>query len=173
METKSIQNSEIDLIAGVISSKTLLEHWQGHRRLTRKTIEAFPEDKLYDYSIGGMRTFSELVMEMIGLAAPGIRGVAYGDWTFSEPVLDHSTPAPATKAEILQLWDLVTEYIDHLWPQIPEARFQEVESAFGQYENTIYATILYLIDNEIHHRAQGYVYLRSLGVQPPFFWARD
>jgi uncharacterized damage-inducible protein DinB len=120
-----------------------------------------------------MRTFSELVMEMIGLAAPGIRGVAYGDWTFSEPVLDHSTPAPATKAEILQLWDLVTEYIDHLWPQIPEARFQEVESAFGQYENTIYATILYLIDNEIHHRAQGYVYLRSLGVQPPFFWARD
>jgi hypothetical protein len=112
-------------------------------------------------------------MEMIGLAAPGIRGIAFGDWTFSEPVLDSSTPAPATKAEVLNLWDLVTEYINTLWPQIPAQRFNEVEAAFGMYENTIYNTILYLIDNEIHHRAQGFVYLRALGIQPPFFWDRS
>ncbi|WP_367868755.1 DinB family protein [Pedobacter sp. WC2423] len=28
------------------------------------------------------------------------------------------------------------------------------------------------MDNEIHHRGQGYVYLRSLGIEPPFFWDR-
>ncbi|RYD85889.1 MAG: damage-inducible protein DinB, partial [Sphingobacteriales bacterium] len=32
--------------------------------------------------------------------------------------------------------------------------------------------ILYFIDNEIHHRGQGYVYLRALGIEPPFFWER-
>jgi len=47
-----------------------------------------------------------------------------------------------------------------------------VEMAFGQYEGTNLSTILYLIDNEIHHRGQGYVYLRSLGIEPPYFWER-
>ena len=32
---------------------------------------------------------------------------------------------------------------------------------------------IYFIDNEIHHRAQGFVYLRALGIEPPFFWDRE
>jgi uncharacterized damage-inducible protein DinB len=32
--------------------------------------------------------------------------------------------------------------------------------------------ILYVVDNEIHHRGQGYVYLCALGVEPPPFWER-
>lgn len=172
METNNTAQ-ELAATTTVITAEALLDHWQGHRRLSRKVIEAFPEDQFYTFSIGGMRTYAELTMEMIGLAAPGIRGIAFGDWTFSDPVLDSSTPAPATKAEVLHLWDLVTEYIDTLWPQVPAQRFSEVEAAFGMYENTIYGTILYLIDNEIHHRAQGFVYLRALGVQPPFFWDRN
>ncbi|MCF0070129.1 DinB family protein [Dyadobacter sp. CY261] len=171
METNSTEK-EMATTTNVITAEALLEHWQGHRRLSRKVIEAFPEDQFYTFSIGGMRTYAQLTMEMIGLAAPGIRGIAFGDWTFSDPALDSSTPAPATKAEVLNLWDLVTEYINTLWPQIPPQRFTEVEAAFGMYENTIYGTILYLIDNEIHHRAQGFVYLRALGIEPPFFWDR-
>jgi uncharacterized damage-inducible protein DinB len=33
--------------------------------------------------------------------------------------------------------------------------------------------IQYVIDNEIHHRGQGYVYLRELGIEPPPFWERS
>ena len=33
--------------------------------------------------------------------------------------------------------------------------------------------ILYAVDNEIHHRAQGYVYLRSLSIEPPAFYDRS
>lgn len=171
METNNTAQ-ELAAPTTVITADKLLEHWQGHRRLSRKVIEAFPEDQFYTFSIGGMRTYAQLTMEMIGLAAPGIRGIAFGDWTFTEPNLDYSTPAPATKAEVLNLWDLITDYINTLWPQIPAQRFNEVEKAFGMYEDTITGTILYLIDNEIHHRAQGFVYLRALGVEPPFFWDR-
>ena len=35
------------------------------------------------------------------------------------------------------------------------------------------ALLLYVIENEIHHRGQGYVYLRSLGIEPPAFWDRS
>lgn len=151
----------------VITSEALLEHWQGHRKLTRKMIEAFPEDKIFTYSIGGMRPFSALVMEMLGMAVPGLKGVITGKW---EKFEDHVQPN--TKAEILNLWDDATHQINKLWPQISPHRFQEKDTAFGQWEGTGQFFIFYWIDNEIHHRGQGYVYLRSLGIEPPPFWDR-
>lgn len=33
----------------------LRDHWQGHRRKTRRVIEAFPVEALFNYSVGGMR----------------------------------------------------------------------------------------------------------------------
>ncbi|SFW25754.1 Uncharacterized damage-inducible protein DinB (forms a four-helix bundle) [Sinomicrobium oceani] len=155
------------LKALVIDSKSFLEHWQGHRRLTRRVIEAFPEKDLYSFTIGGMRTFSEMVMELIKIAKPGIAGVVSGTWK----EIDHM-PTPDTKEEILALWDEITESIDTLWPQITSSRFLEKDVAFGLYENYIYGSLLYFVDNEIHHRGQGYVYLRALGITPPPFWER-
>ena len=63
----------------IVSSDALLAHWQGHRGLTRKTIEAFPEDKLFTYSVGGMRPFAELVSEFLGMTIPGVAGIATGN----------------------------------------------------------------------------------------------
>ncbi len=80
METSSIESKNELASALVISPEQLLKHWQGHRGVTRKTIEAFPEDKLYNYSIGGMRPFATLVMEMLGMAVPGVKGVITGEW---------------------------------------------------------------------------------------------
>jgi len=44
--------------------------------------------------------------------------------------------------------------------------------AFGQWEGRGIDTIQYAINNEIHHRGQGYAYLRALGVEPSPFWER-
>lgn len=70
----------------VISSQELLDHWQGHRALTRRAIEAFPEEAFFSHTIGGMRTFAEMVMELLGIAAPGIREIATG---ISAPLNEH------------------------------------------------------------------------------------
>ena len=51
--------------AGFISPAALLKHWQGHRRLTRRMIEAFPDDKLFTFTVGGMRPFGELASEAL------------------------------------------------------------------------------------------------------------
>jgi uncharacterized damage-inducible protein DinB len=156
----------------VISSVQMLEHWQGHRSLTRKVIEAFPEDKLFNYAIGGMRPFAELVIEMTDLAGGGIEGIATGKWKTMDELGHVTGNFPTTKEGLLSLWDKITVQIDLLWKHVPASRFQEVELAFGAYEGTVYSTLLYIIDNEIHHRGQAYVYLRSLGVTPPPFWER-
>lgn len=151
-----------------LSSEDILKQWQGHRRLTRRVIEAFPEDKFFSFSVGGMRPFSELTMEFLKMAEPIARGVATGKWEeWSE-----GGSAPKTKAEILVLWDKATTALDEIWPTIPADRFGTVDKAFGQWEGRGIDTIQYAIDNEIHHRGQGYVYLRALGIEPPAFWDR-
>lgn len=157
----------------VITSQVFLRNWQAHRGLSRKVLAAFPEKELFEFSIGGMRPYNELVVEMAGLASAGMNGIVTGKWE-TTPGLDHFNKDVnlATKAELLDAWDEVTRQIDTLWPQIPAARFFETEAAFGQYPNTIINTLQYLFDNEIHHRGQGYVYLRALGIEPPAFWDR-
>lgn len=152
----------------VITAEELLSHWQGHRRVTRRVIEAFPEDKLFNFSTGGMRPFSAMVMEFIKMGAPVVRGVATGKW-----VSANDLPLPSTKAELLTLWDKATDEMNALWPTIPAERFAEIDKAFGQWESSGTSMILYAIDNEIHHRGQGYVYLRTLGIEPPAFYDRS
>src|SRR5690606_40346001 len=71
-ETKNAVQNE------VVTPDELLLHWQGHRALTRKTIEAFPEKEFFEHRIGGMRTFAEMCMELLGIAGPGIREIATG-----------------------------------------------------------------------------------------------
>ena len=150
----------------VIPTAALLEHWQGHRRLTRRVIDAFPEDKLLSFSIGSMRPFGAIAMELISIAEPMLRGTVTGNWErLSHP------PAPS-KSDILRLWDDSTAAIDRLWPQLSPERFDETMTAFGQYPGKVYDLLLYAIDNEIHHRGQGYVYLRALGIDPPPFYER-
>jgi len=152
--------------APIMTSQQFLEHWQGHRALTRRVIDAFTEEQLFNYSVGGMRPFSTLAMEFIGMAVPTLNGVITGKWAqFSEA-------KATTKAELLRQWDDTTSRINALWPTIPEGRFQEVDTAFGQWKMPIWDLLLYIRDNEIHHRGQGYVYLRSLGIEPPHFWER-
>ena len=152
--------------ATFITPEALLSHWQGHRRLTRRVIDAFPEDKLFTYSVGGMRPFGALALEMLTMAVPMVQGAISGEWNAS--MNRDSRP----KAEILRLWDESTSQLDALFPTIPVERFHQQLTAFGQYPGILHDLILYVIDNEIHHRGQGFVYLRALGIEPPPFYER-
>ena len=172
MKNNNAEIGEMTDRAVFITPQELLEHWQGHRRVTRKVIEAFPEDKLFTYSIGGMRPFAQLVIEMLVMEAPGIRGVAEGKWGNYETI-GASFSKARTRADLLRLWDEATVQINELWPRISPQQFHEKYKAFDTYDGYNYSHILYFIDNEIHHRAQGYVYLRSLGMEPPHFAIRD
>jgi uncharacterized damage-inducible protein DinB len=159
----------------LMTSAQLLEHWQAHRRLTRKTIKAFPETAFFEFSIGGMRSFAKLVSEIIDLSEYGIKGIVSGTWTPIYELPHHgSNKLPLdTQEEFLQKWDEVTAQINESWSSITPERFQTIEKAFGAFEASNFGSILYFIDNEIHHRAQGTVYLRSLGIEPPAFYDRS
>lgn len=151
----------------ILSTDALLAHWQGHRNLTRRVIEAFPEDQLFTFSVGGMRSFGEMAMELLSMAAPTARGIATGEW---ETSFDRE---PLPRADLLAKWDADTAAIAAWWKDIDAVRLQEEMTAFGQWPGIAHDLLLYVIDNEVHHRGQGFVYLRALGIEPPPFWERE
>jgi uncharacterized damage-inducible protein DinB len=155
--------------ATAVPVDAFLAHWLGHRRLTRRVIEAFPDDQLFTHSVGGMRPFGVLAMELVDIAGAMARGVATDEW---KTMAGHDKAAAIPKTELLRLHDESTAMIEEWWPRIPQERFTATMTAFGQYPGKVYDLMLYAIDNEIHHRGQGYVYLRSLGIAPPPFFER-
>lgn len=163
MSTETEQKQRV-----VITSDELLDLWQGHRGLTRKVIEIFPEKEFFSFNIGGMRPFADMVAELLAIAVPGIREIVTGE----TGALNEDLNDLKTKEAILKKWDEDTETLNTLWKKISVERFHDQIKAFGQYEGSVISTIHYYIDNEVHHRGQAYVYLRALGIEPPAFWDR-
>ena len=91
-----------------LNTAEFLEHWQGHRNLTRRVIETFPEKELFEFSVGGMRTFAELAKELLAIAAPGLKEIVNRE---SVP-FDEKSENIKTKADILKAWDESTEIIN-------------------------------------------------------------
>ena len=77
-------------------------------------IDAFPDDKLFTFSIAGMRTFGDLAMELQSMALPMARGLVTGEWNTS---FDRQ---PRPKRELLQMWDDATPQIEALWNYLLE-----------------------------------------------------
>lgn len=153
----------------IITPAELLAHWQGHLGLTRRTLELFPEESLFTFTPAPpMRSFGTMTLEILGMIRPTLEGFKNGgEWSTE---LDYKNVA--NKAELLEAWDETVAYLAETWPKIPASRLLEEEAAYGFPARSLFHLALYLIDNEIHHRAQGYVYLRLLGIEPPSFYQR-
>ena len=112
------------------------------------------------------------MIEFLKMARPIASGVATGKWAS----FDDNTAFPefpGTKAGLLKSWDEDTVALNRIWSTIPPHRFAEVDTAFGMWTGTGIWMILYAINNETHYRAQGYVYLRAMGIEPPPFYERS
>ncbi len=149
----------------LLSLDELYQHWQGHRRLTIRTLEAFPEDKLFSSQVGGMRSFGEMIGEIIGVESYTLTGILTGGWEWKQETLN-------TKAELLAALAKLEPQTKERWAKLTPERIEAVEKDGWGMTWANRERLLYMIENEIHHRAQGYVYLRILGIEPPAFWER-
>jgi uncharacterized damage-inducible protein DinB len=156
-------------MSSLVTPTSLLEIMEGNRRLTLRTIEAFPEEKLFRYSpVEPLRPFAEMVVEIIQIESAYMRGIATGEWRFPEPV------SFSTKQELLTNCEQVRAQTRAWWPSVTLERLLTVEPDpfFGGGPSSMFERLFYALENEIHHRAQGYIYLRELGIEPPAFYER-
>lgn len=161
--------SNLTQTEAAVTPADFLDHWQGHRRLTRRVIEAFPEDQLFTFNMAGMRPFGAMAWEAYGVAAYSLHALVTDDWKNTL----WQTPRSESKADLLAAWDDLTRQMDGQLPGVPPARYHEAKTlVWGPGSMPAWVAVIYAIDNEIHHRGQGYMYLRTLGTEPPAFYER-
>lgn len=157
-------------MANLLDLASLLEMFEGNRRLTLRVIEAFPEEALFQYRpVAVLRPFAEMVKEILDIEFDYMKGIALGEWSFGRVAQEANT-----KADLLATCHRVRERTRELWPRLTVDRLLQVEPdpLFGGPPQSHFERLVYALENEIHHRGQGYVYLRLLGIEPPAFYER-
>lgn len=143
---------------------------EGNRRLTIRVVEAFPEQELFGYAPAEpLRPFADMIKEILGIEDAYVRGAATGEWTYAPK---HG--GVTTKAELLAACEEVRGETRALWERVTAERLrtEEKDGFFGDFSQSNFDRFQYALENEIHHRGQGYTYLRMLGIEPPAFYER-
>ncbi|GIN73144.1 DNA damage-inducible protein DinB [Bacillus sp. J14TS2] len=152
-----------------ISKEEFMEILEGNRKLTIRIIEAFPEERLFQYKpVEPLRPFSEMVIEILNIEKAYMRGIALDEWEYS-----NAYEGVLTKEELLTACKDVRKQTQELWPSVTEETLsiKKKDPFFGGQQTHI-ERLQYALENEIHHRGQGYIYLRMLSIEPPAFYDR-
>jgi len=153
----------------LLTPESLLEMMEGNRRLTVRVVEAFPEEKLFSYKPAEpLRPFAEMVKEILDIEGGYMRGIALGEWVWAPRYKQVNT-----KQELLAACAELRSRTLELWPEVTVERLntEEKDPFFGGVQTHL-SRLTYALENEIHHRGQGYIYLRLLGIEPPPFYER-
>lgn len=146
--------------------------WEDNRRLTNKVAKTLVEtDAIDKVVVHGMRPFRELLLEIFTVEKWNISGLAYDKWDFITPPESLRTgPIEA----VLDFGNDIRIETRKSWEKIPFESLTKLRPSpnpFVPAGNAI-GWLTYALENEIHHRGQGYVYLRLLGQDPPAFYIR-
>jgi uncharacterized damage-inducible protein DinB len=156
-------------MSNVLTPAQLQEMFAGNRRLTIRTVAAFSEQDLFGYKPAeALRPFANMVKELLGMELAYVRGSATGEWGYAA-----AYPEVTTKQGLLDACEAVAAQASEWWPKITAERLLNVEEdgLFGGPQSNL-NRLIYALENEIHHRGQGYIYLRMLGTEPPAFYER-
>jgi uncharacterized damage-inducible protein DinB len=156
-------------MSNVLTPAQLQEMFEGNRRLTIRTVEAFSEQDLFGYKPAeALRPFADMVKELLGMELAYVRGTATGEWAYTS-----AYPEVNTKQGLLDACKAVAAQASEWWPKITAERLLNVEEdgLFGGPQSNL-NRLIYCLENEIHHRGQGFIYLRMLGTEPPAFYER-
>lgn len=146
--------------------------WEDNRRLTDRVAQAFVDAGAVDEKpVPGMRSFRQLLLEIWSMEQVYARGFATEDWRWEFLPESYGT-CPIEEA--MAFGAGIREETRRLWPTISiESLTKPRPTPFpGHPEGGGIEWMTYALENEIHHRGQGYVYLRLLGKEPPAFYLR-
>ncbi|OFW78409.1 MAG: hypothetical protein A2201_08765 [Alicyclobacillus sp. RIFOXYA1_FULL_53_8] len=146
--------------------------WEDNRHLTNNVAPALASaDALDKTPVEGMRSFRQLLLEIWGIERAYAQGLGHDDWQGQAPP---ETLHTASVDELFAFGREVREQTRQVWSTIPFESLTQVrpDPFWGGPEGTVMGWLTYALENEIHHRGQGYVYLRLLGHEPPAFYVR-
>lgn len=147
----------------------LREHLERYRGVTLQTLEMVPDDKLPWYPAVAQFSFAQQFFHIAQVEEYHAFGLFDGDW--DEKRLEE--PRQRLTRELLRrkLEETHRLFRDKLAALDP-ARLEEiVKVPHVPVVWPLRSWLWHSLEHEIHHKAQLAIYLRQIGVTPPFFAA--
>ncbi|MBS1913677.1 MAG: DinB family protein [Bacteroidetes bacterium] len=148
--------------------ETIREHLQRYRSVTLQLLELVPEDALHRRETEGARSFADIFMHIAQMEEFHITGLFQDRWDFGgvRPPADPPTRR-RLQAELTATRNVTLDAIASL-AQSDLARATSVPGI--SVSRPLRSWLWYLVEHEIHHKAQISDRLTRIGVDVPF-WA--
>ena len=148
-------------------AQSVLTHWHAHRDVLAPLVEAVPEDKLNYRPWDQAMSFSDLVWHILSASAMFAAAAKEGRVTGRT-----DKPDLGSKQAILQAISTWTEQTHANIASMTDEQFERMVETKAIFGADLPAKVLLgsMIDHEVHHKGQLFVYARMMGTEKlPFF----
>ena len=143
---------------------SFLKYWSSIRGRTSRVIRAIPPERLEWTYREGKWTLGDLVRHLAALER----------WMFAENVQGRTSCYPGHGTDLASGYDEVLAYVDRMHEEtvaslrsLPDERLRETCETPGGARLAVWKWLRAMIEHEVHHRGQIYLYLGLLDVPTP------
>ena len=147
----------------------LFDYWEKVRGRTRRVVDLIPPERLEWTWQPGKFTLGDLVRHLAAIER----------FMYAENARRRPSLYAGHGRELADGWDAVRAFFDarhaesmEIFRGLSDADLERRCETPGGASIPVHKWLRLMVEHEIHHRGQGYVYLRSLGIEPPHFWER-
>lgn len=145
----------------------LREHLDRYRGVTVQTLDMVPEEKLIWYPAIAQFSFGQHFLHIAQVEEFYSHGLFDGDWDSKR--LDEPGGRP-TREQLRERLQAARQFTLDKLARLEPARLDAAVSVPNvPVQWPLRSWLWYLVEHEIHHKAQLAVYLRQIGLTPPFF----
>ena len=146
---------------------TLREHLERYRGVTLQTLDMVSEEKLRWYPTQSQFSFAEQFVHIAQVEDFYAHGLLSGDWDKSRLELPKERQTHETlRRKLEETRKFTMAKLDAL----DAARLNMIVSVPDvSVEWPLRSWLWYMVEHEIHHKAQLSVYMRQVDMTPPFF----
>ncbi|MBF8376487.1 DinB family protein [Alicyclobacillus mali] len=148
-------------------AQAVLTHWHSHRDVLAPLVESVPEDKLDFKPWDGAMSFRDLVWHILSTSAWFAAAAQAGRIT-DRP----EKPDLGSKQALLQAISTFSDRTHADVASVADEQFDslvDTKAVFGA-DLPVKALLGSMVDHEIHHKGQLFVYARLMGAEKlPFF----
>lgn len=145
----------------------LLDHLERYRGVTLQTLELLDDDELGWRATPEQFSIGQHLLHIAQAEDLYANGLFRGDWNYDRVRFPEVMPSKADIAEFFQgVRSRTTAHLSELAPD----RLGEVVTIPGSdIRLSLRSWLWFLVEHEMHHKAQAAVYLRLMGRTPPFY----
>jgi uncharacterized damage-inducible protein DinB len=147
--------------------ESLISHLERYRAVTLQTLDLVPDDKLEWCLEQGLRNVAELFLHVGQVEAFYVTGLFENRWDYA---VFAPPSVPLTRASLREALAATRLRTNTALGAVQAADMSAPVSVPGiPVQWPLRSWLWYLVEHEIHHKAQLGLYLWLLGIEAPFF----